>query len=163
MKPSDFMDLVFNGKESEGAFSDLLESNKEEGLDLDFKSGKILQKKGAAHDVRSDVAAFANSAGGLLVLGVLEPERKKIDPYTLDGCEDVGKQTAYEWAGRAYQPLAPYLYPPPKTVAIEMDGKVIIAIAVPRSERLVPCVKEGKLTYFLRIGESTVGARARSE
>jgi len=112
----------------------LIASSAEEGLWLDFKDGKLTKdKKKAAAEVRRYVAAFANSDGGLLVIGVSEERPREITGATRPG----GKELDV-WAGSALAPLAAFLAPTPRAHVVRCGDKEVVVIACSRAPRLVP-------------------------
>jgi hypothetical protein len=126
-----------------------------EDLFLDYKAGKELAKpdKGAT-TVREYVAAFANSSGGMLVLGYDQKAG------TFDGVKPVGQTSPHDWATRSLAPVASYLLPPPVIRPATVDGPhgplEVIVIATQRSPRLVPVRRGAETAYMLRIGDSTL-------
>lgn len=160
--PRGLIDAVRNGVATEEALRKFVDSHKEEGLHLEYKSGKALQKKEGAQlkggrvdatSIRKYVAGFANSDGGLLILGVDES-----DNFAIDGCPKVGGRSAADWTERAYQDLAPFLYPPPRTALVNTTIGDVVIVEVPRSDHMVPCHENGTTVFYLRIGSSTVAA-----
>lgn len=127
-----------------------------EGLYLEYKDGKLThqsnQRKGRQY-IREDVSAFANSDGGVLIIGVDESRPRQISP-----CQRPGGQPLHEWATRFLQDMAPYFSPQPRLQVVEHPEGEILIIAVSRSPGLVPCVESRQHKYFIRIGESTVQA-----
>jgi schlafen family protein len=126
-----------------------------EDLYLDYKAGKELEQQDKANaTVREYVAAFANSAGGILVLGYDE------GASTFDGVKPAGLGTPYEWTTRAIAPVASYLLPPPQIHPVKVGGaehqKDVIVIATRRSPRLVPVRRGVEDVYMLRLGDSTI-------
>ena len=116
----------------------------EESLFHDFKRGLVLDDlKGRARLVW-EVASFANADG--------QKGPRKVSPLPLGN-------------GRGYaariddllRPLAPMLRPAPRHAEVEIEGGVVVLLAVPRAEQLV-AAKEPKteeLGYPLRFGDGT--------
>ena len=92
------------------------------------------------------MSAFANSAGGTLVIGVSEPARtpggtlsRKVAP-----CTRPGGQPLDEWATRVLSDLAPYLSPAPRIHVVDHPAGEVLVIATARAPRLVPLVEDGR-------------------
>lgn len=127
---------------------------------LDFKSGNVLKKPKAerAFYVRRMVSAFANADGGLLVLGVRDPEHE--DPglrWTIDGCDpkDVNEDLVV-WTQRALAALAPHLYPPPRVQVVACEDGIVVLVGVERAARIVPVRDGSEVRHFLRVGEESL-------
>jgi predicted HTH transcriptional regulator len=78
MKPANDWDEAY--------LQELIRVGEQEGLRLDYKASAALDKTdGKKNEVSKDVSAFANSAGGYLVYGMLE---NKHVPTSIDGGVD---------------------------------------------------------------------------
>jgi hypothetical protein len=126
-----------------------------ETLFVDFKDGaKLKERKDAARMVRRYVSGFANADGGLLVVGVSDgggdPTKRTFTPTTAPG----GKPLC-EWARNVLESMAGGLIPAPRIQAIPVDGIEVLVIGTARAPALVPCLEEGDLKYYLRVGDST--------
>jgi hypothetical protein len=123
---------------------------------LDYKSGLLLAsgniKKGRA-TVRQYLSGFANSEGGVLVVGVNDAK-----PHAVDGCPPQGSTPLDEWAQSCVSDMAPYFSPQPRIHVVTHPGGNVLVAAVGRAPQLVPCIEEGKLKYFLRMHHSTIEA-----
>ena len=97
---SEFLEKILNSNHLE--FNDvnhLLENNEKESLFLEYKSGEWLKNTNESKfKLRKWVSAFANSAGGILIIGISEKEENDEKyPDEIDGInlvefnEDVGK------------------------------------------------------------------------
>lgn len=134
------------------AIDSLIASKRVEGQWIEFKAGQLFKTEGAAKDeIRRQISGFANAEGGVLVLGVTEP-----DPLTglrtVDGCPPVGGN-AHDWVSRVLQdvPTArPRVHPP-----VAVNGKSVLVIAVDRAPVIVPCPAKRGVVFYLRIGDST--------
>lgn len=131
---------------------DLIKIPVTEDLFLEYKHGKLLTRKDAAQSVREYLSGFANSAGGILVIGVDEAT------WSITDCTAPGGENLAEWASRCLAPIAPYFSPLPRFQVVKhSDGDVLIA-STDRSLSLVPCVQAGELVYFLRFHDQTLKA-----
>jgi hypothetical protein len=147
------LEMLMSGYELTPAELDQLLANRvDEDLFLDYKHGNEAQKKNAAMTIRQYLAGFANSAGGVLVVGIDEAT------WNVTGCTAPGGSNLADWAARCLTPLAPYFAPPPRfQVVAHPQGDVLVA-ATERSLSLVPCVENGALVYYLRIHDQTLKA-----
>jgi hypothetical protein len=142
-------------------------ANVKEGLHFDFKSAQLLGKPKAERNavIRSYVAAFANSDGGTLIIGVREQndeERKqrrpwKLEPITHELANKVDKAGLQAWVAQVTSDLLAYLGAPPRVQLVEAPDEhgVICLIATPRAQSLVPVLSAGDAAYFFRIEDST--------
>jgi len=123
-----------------------------EDLFLEYKHGNLLAQREAPRTVREYLSGFANSAGGILVIGVDEMS------WSITGCSAPGGEDLAEWASRCLTPIAPYFSPPPRFQVVQhSDGDVLVA-STDRSLGLVPCVEAGQLVYYLRLHDQTLRA-----
>ncbi len=154
--PKEFLDFLIEGGVPDTAIIDSVIGSLDEGLHLDFKSGKITAKqkrRQGASTVRQYVSAFANSDGGVLVVGVSDAA-----PRQVDGCIRAGKEPIDKWAEALVSYMTPYLSPLPRFHTVEHPGGSVLVIAVRRAPQLVPCIESNDLRYYLRINQSTVEA-----
>ncbi len=138
----------------------LLPQHPEEGLHLEFKDGKLLNKKKKERnaELRHHVSGFANSEGGLLVIGV-EERREKNKPVhrSVSPCNSgsVGGDLA-GWATRTLgQQIGAHLVPSPRIHVVQHSEGAVLILAIPRTDRLIPCWSEGGPTYSFRLGDGT--------
>jgi hypothetical protein len=102
--------------------------------------------------IRRYISGFANSDGGVLIIGVDEQQ-----PRQIARCEErPGGYPLDAWASRCLSGMAGYFSPLPRYQTIRHPQGPVLAIAVARAPSLVPCVESGALRYFFRIGESTL-------
>ena len=136
---------------------DLIKNKVEEDLYVDYKHGDELKKtdKNINDEIREDVSAFANSAGGVLIIGIDAPQRK---PIQITGCKNHNKGNLDDWAARCLTPIANYLVPPPRFQVVNHIMGEVLVITVPRSLRLVPITKSGGILYYLRLHDQTLKA-----
>lgn len=133
----------------------------EETLHIDFKAAheEKTNDRDWADLLRKYVSAFANSAGGTLVLGVAEvPNAESGFTRKALGCVGLKTKELETWATRCIQSMAPYCTVLPRVMTITVDGQHLLLVAVSRSGQMVPVVGNRGLTYYLRIGDSTVAA-----
>lgn len=131
-------------------------ANPDEGQWHDFKSGKIGQS-GAPADVkklknviRQYVTAFANSEGGILIVGVDESRPRKVDGFSAHGSTPLR-----EWANSVLAPVYPQISPRIEAVTVA-GGAEVLVIAVNRSPSLVNYIKDAQIRYAMRFGDRTV-------
>ena len=78
----------------EGDLRALIANEVQESLELDYKRSDALGKtEGKKGEISKDVSAFANSAGGRIIYGIIEKDNKPVD---LDAGSDP-KQITREW------------------------------------------------------------------
>lgn len=108
---------------------ELIAQGVEEGDDLDFKKTPPEQKALAQSDLPKDIAAFANSGGGVLVFGMAEEGRKATERV------DVGEiSEAYERTLRSV--AVSHIHPPVfglDVVKVGGEGQRALVVAVPAS------------------------------
>lgn len=104
----ELLESLVSGREmTPGELDNLVSDKVLEDIHLDYKHGDVLNdKKKAARMLREYVAAFANSAGGILIVGVNAPQDQ---PWTVTGCTAPGGGDLREWASRCLTQIAPYL------------------------------------------------------
>lgn len=74
----------------------LVAEQADESLELDFKESGALQKTdGKKRELSKDVSAFANSAGGTLIYGIIEDQETHVASKLDDGCDP--KEITKEW------------------------------------------------------------------
>jgi hypothetical protein len=125
-----------------------------EDYDLDFKAELYGRSDKARRDLAGDVAAMANTAGGVLVLGIAEDDQARA--AGLPGVELSDEE------GRRYrQIVGDLVHPQPafETIAVENPAKPghgFLLIAVPRSPLAPHAVHVDKaLRYPKRYGTTT--------
>lgn len=122
---------------------------------LEFKSGLELEKKDAAKTIRDYMCGFANSDGGVLIIGIEAPSGI---PIRVDGCNKHTKGDLAEWAARCLTEVGSYFSPIPKfQILNHPNGEVLIGIAQ-RSLNLIPQIENKSLIYNLRIHDQTIKA-----
>ena len=97
-----------------------------ESVDVEYKSAS----KGLPESMWSTYSAFANTEGGIIVLGVSEVDGKP----TITGIADPDKMVQDIWTClHNHQKVSVNLIQDIKT--LEVDGKSIIILEVPRADR----------------------------
>lgn len=127
--------------------------------DVEFKSQLYGQSERARRDLASDVAAMANTTGGIIFLGVQEDAHACASAVSAVDLKD-------EHVTRMYQIIASNVFPTP-LVAIESypnpdnEEVGVVAIFVPRSPMSPHAVfvNESSLRYPRRHGTTTVHLR----
>jgi hypothetical protein len=126
----------------------------DEDLHLDYKDGRILTNRDHARNmIREYVCAFANSDGGVIILG--------LDATTLDVSPCVpqmGNTDIAEWINDCIGTLSAPLSPPHRIQKVPHPDGLIVAIAVPRTIGLVYCFVNNRRTYYLRRHDETFEA-----
>ncbi len=146
----DLLNQVLEGKElSASDLDSMLSQPVREDLHLDYKHRDWAQKENAPYELRRYVSGFANAAGGLLIVGVS-------NDLKVTGCSAPGGKPPTEWAAGCVKPLAADLSPPPRFHRIDHPDGSVLVVATARSPRLVPCVKDGMLVYYMRLDANTV-------
>ena len=108
---------------------ELISQAVEEGDDLDFKKTVPRQKDLAQSDLAKDIAAFANSGGGVLVFGMAEDGRRAIERVDVG---EVGE--SYERTLRSV--AVSHIHPPVfglDVVQVGEDGQRALVVVVPAS------------------------------
>lgn len=147
----ELLDLVMSGRNlTPNDIDDLLRRKVKEDQHLDYKHGKELQKKNPCSVIREYLTAFANSDGGLLIVGIDE------STWSVTGATAPGAIPLNEWAKSCVLDLSAYFSPLPKFDVINhRDGMVLVA-ATARAASLVPDVQGRRMLWHLRIHDSTV-------
>lgn len=134
---------------------EFIQKNPDEDQYFDYKDGSITTSQNRSErskTIREYISGFANSDGGILIIGVSENQPRQIAPCATN----VGKQPLAQWASSCLHDMVAYFSPQPRFQVIKHPQGLVLAIAVARAPSLVPCIKDGKLNYFFRIGDSTL-------
>lgn len=120
---------------TEGDLSALISEGVEENLNLDYKGCPSLQKRDQERrEISKDVSAFANSAGGIIVYGIIEDNHK---PTGLDQGYDPG-DISKEWLEQVMQgnvrPRIPGVHINPVDLSGPRLGKVVYVVTVPQGK-----------------------------
>lgn len=107
--------------------NDLIKHKTKEDQFLEFKHGlEIEENKDASKTVRDYMCGFANSEGGILIIGVDAPSGI---PESVTGCNNHKKGDLAEWASRCLTDIASYFSPIPKfQVLHHPNGDVLIGV-----------------------------------
>jgi hypothetical protein len=129
----------------------LVSKASDEGLFLDFKHpDELLKDKDKRNfTLRQYVAAFANSEGGVLAIGI-EDKTKAIIPLTETHQGRVGGDLK-GWASRTVGDLTGALGAPPRFATVDVEGGQVLLVAVHRAPTLVSISKAGQAAYYFRI------------
>lgn len=134
-----------------------------EDVYLDFKSGKQVKDRDRhVASLRKDVAAFANSMGGVLVFGVQDrpaPGDGEVSgPWLLDPVEkkDLDRLSRQQ-VHRDLHTVVGLLQPQP-TVSepIAVEGGFVVLVAVRRMSAPIYIVNERRLEYPIRFDDSSI-------
>lgn len=133
----------------------LISINEKESLFLEYKSGDWLQDTDSKFKLRKWVSSFANSAGGIFIIGVSERESNNEKyPGEIDGIdptsfrEDIGKWIEDVLTINIY----PRLNPPPRISILHDENQKFVAIIQikPTNFFIHKIMKNGKDFYFHR-------------
>lgn len=129
----------------------LVEDKVPEDSFLDYKHGDELKKSDPSLTIRRYVSGFANSEGGILIVGVDE------ENWEITGAKAPGGIALDKWAATCLADIASYFSPLPRmhVVGHPTQGNVLI-VAVGRSAGLVPCIEKRRFTYHLRFNDQTL-------
>lgn len=149
---------------------ELIQRKAREGLQLEFKGGDWL--KGADKGSRGDpakpgprlckyVAGFANTAGGVLVVGIDEPNDVERAAGQRDFAKNVNPQTCRDWAAtpdelkrkvvNALHNVTLQLPFPPRVVVVEHPVGMVLVVGVERAPSFFDCHEAGgQPVHYLR-------------
>jgi hypothetical protein len=126
-----------------------------EDLYLEYKNGLELQKPNAADTIREYMSGFANSAGGVLIIGMNAPDGV---PIEVTGCPGHKKGDLADWAARCITEMASFFSPLPRFhVVAHPKGEVLIGVTQ-RSLSLVPRRLGEGMVYHFRMHDQTLKA-----
>lgn len=154
LDPRETLDYLLEGNTLTPEHLDrFLQANPEEGQYLDYKDGIVTTQQERANGrkiVREYINGFANSDGGILIIGVGRSSPREIKPCTSPGSEPLDK-----WAESCVHEMSPFFSPQPRFQVINHSRGLVLVIAVARAPSLVYC---GQRKYFLRINQTTLEA-----
>lgn len=136
-----------------GELDDLVTNRVAEDQYIEYKQGKELLKPEANDTIREYISGFANSSGGILIIGIDAPNDI---PVQVTGCHGHNKGKLDDWAARCLTQVSPYFSPLPSFhIVSHPSGEVLIGV-VSRSLSLVPLIKAGKQIYYFRLHDQTL-------
>jgi Putative DNA-binding domain len=159
LTPKELLDYLLQdntlGQDELGQF---IQEHPDEGQYFDYKNGSITSRHKREREgkltIREYVSGFANSDGGVLIIGVDEQKPRQIAP-----CEQrPGGLALDDWAARCLHDMVGYFSPLPRYQIIRHSQGFVLTIAVARAPSLVPCIESRDIKYFFRIGASTLQA-----
>ena len=158
MNSREVLDYLLEGNTfSPNQLDDLIRDQPKEDQYLDYKDGRLTtskKRKGGRETIRHWTNGFANSDGGLLVVGVSEEQ-----PRTISACDPtIANEPLDKWAEGLLHDMTPYMSPLPRIQVVCHPQGPVLLIAVARAPQLVPCVEARQLKYFLRLNQSTLEA-----
>jgi hypothetical protein len=133
---------------------DLLKGRVPEDLYLEYKHGNVMDDRRTANETfRQYMSGFANSAGGVLIIGVDQ------NTWSVTGCSAPGGGALEEWASRSLTKIAHLFSPPPDFTSLKTsEGSVLVAWTA-RSFSLVHYAERNREpVYYFRIGDQTLEA-----
>jgi hypothetical protein len=137
----------------------LIQDDIAEDIHLDYKAAAKLNNRREANEMmREYVSGFANSAGGILIVGVGEAQEGQ--PRPVAPCRAPGGGSLADWVSRSLTPIAGYISPPAVPYEVPHPQGAVLVVAVGRSPSLVPCFDRGdrRPLYHLRLGDQTLAA-----
>ncbi len=154
---------VLKGFDSKEALQRLIDDKIQEGVGLEFKSGQIALDRGnRSKTLAKAVSAFANSQGGILIIGIKTgdhnvgrgKERFEV-PIEVDGVDpnDLSSETIVNILSSNIQPSVPGVTVDTISFSETPDARVVYKISVPASP-LAPHMCEHK--YFKRTSTSSL-------
>lgn len=154
MKTADLYVSMLQGTELDPTEIQVLRDSKQPEDDyLEYKSGKLASNKAKlSQEVRQVLSGFANSSGGLLLLGFDEAE------WNIDGFRAPGGIDGVKWVTDLARELSPYIAQRFVAQEIYVGDVRVLAVAVARADTLVPIIRNGVLEYFLRFYDKTLPA-----
>ncbi|MCB9666273.1 MAG: ATP-binding protein [Alphaproteobacteria bacterium] len=158
----ELMERVLYGEDITVQDIDRMVPGVDEDEHLDWKRGDALRpSKEKGRELRRDVAAFANTDGGVLVYGVMgrgEKPRAGDPPATLGRrgweVDPSGFPDGVEaWVHVQTRALHGYTSGPPRVLVLD-EGRLVL-VAVPRGLDLAPVQEDGGSRIYLRVNEHT--------
>lgn len=164
----DLLRHVLRGEKLAPADLDHVLAVAKEDVHLDYKSGAILDKDKGRDEpgrprtfhgkVKKHVAGLANADGGVLIVGVGDPQHVGSGGVRkVDGC----KGSAEELVGKvkeAVKELRPYLSGHTPIHAVEHPDGLVLVVGVDRGDSRILVVESGRTLHYLRLHDSTTHA-----
>ena len=160
--PKELLNHLLEGNTLTGdELEQFIRDNSLEGELLEYKNGDLTKNhKDGRQTIRKCVSGFANSNGGVLIIGIDEPENPD-EPRKIAPCQrNIGRQSLIEWADHCLQGMVGSFSPLPRILPIEHKEGPVLMIAVARAPSYIQCEESGEWKYFLRLGASTIAAPA---
>jgi hypothetical protein len=133
----------------------LVAGQAKEDLYLEYKNGLELQKPNAADTIREYMSGFANSAGGVLIVGVKASTGL---PTEITGCQGHKRGDLAEWTARCLNEIASFFSPLPRFHVVDHpQGEVLVGVTQ-RSLSLVPRRLGNSIVYHFRMHDQTLKA-----
>jgi len=156
LRPKELLDYLLEDQTlTSQQLDEFIQANHKEGLHFEYKDGMITKQPNrdkGRQTIREYVSGFANSDGGVLLIGVSDSTPRHIAP-----CEpSIGGLPLEQWASRCLQGMVGYFSPQPRFQVIQHAQGPVLAVAVARAPSLVPCVESREQRHFLRIDDSTL-------
>lgn len=117
----------------EKAVEDLIKNGVTESLTLDYKAADALipRTESIKKEISKDVSAFANSAGGMIIYGVIE---KNYIPVSIDGIDP--SVVTREWLEQIISSRIQRRIEGVRIQQVNLsDGKVVYVVSIPQSDR----------------------------
>ena len=133
-KEADILSLITNGVK--------------ESLELDYKQCASLQKTdGKKKEVSKDVSAFANSAGGSIVYGMIENGQMPISIDSGYDPTDISKEWLDNVISSTISPRLEQVFINQIELSTAHPGNVIYVVEIPQAIALAPHQAQDKLYY----------------
>jgi hypothetical protein len=143
--------MLTEGALSEDDLRSLMKLNAERSS-VEFKDGaETREPPKAARKIRRYVSGFANSEGGILIVGVSDGAGGQ-EGRRVTGTTSPGKGNLEEWAADVLTPVAAGLSPPAAIQAMPVQEGEVLLIGVARAPILI--MADGQ--YYLRHGHQTL-------
>lgn len=109
---------------------DLIKNKIEESFELDYKnSDSIAKSEGKIKEIAKDVSAMANSAGGIIIYGIEEKDKRFPDKITPVDAKEFSKEWLDQIISSNISPKIEDL----RIIAINVDGGLVYVVEVPQS------------------------------
>jgi hypothetical protein len=126
----------------------LIRNGVKESLELDYKQCASLQKTdGKKKEISKDISAFANSAGGTIVYGMVENGQLPISIDIGYDSTDISKEWLDNVISSTISPRLEQVYINQVELHITHPGKVIYVVEVPQAITRAPHQAQDKLYY----------------
>lgn len=164
----DLLRHVLRGEKLTPADIDHLVAHVKEDIHLDYKSGAVLDdERGQGKPghpktfhgkVKKHVAGLANADGGVLVIGVCDPQHAGSGGVRqVDGCQGAAEELVSK-VKEAVKELRPYLTGHTPVHVVEHPEGLVLVVGVDKSDSRVLVVEGGRTLHYLRLHDSTTHA-----